>query len=203
MAVKYVREQSQGLNVAVVYMYCDYKDQKSGVELLSSMTRQLVEHSTTLSHDVKAFYNKYKKSESYPSTYERLEFVKPILRTFDKTYIFVDALVIQRTDTFQCDVSRTNCFKDECSEENRDEFVRLVKELEQFARFFITSRPHIQLTSDFDNLSQINITARNSDVISYLEAKIDSNKHMSYFVAQDSNLKNDIINSISEKAAGM
>ena len=79
----------------------------------------------------------------------------------------------------------------------------MIRKLEPFIRFFITSRPHVDLKAKFANSSRIDISASDSDIKTYLKSEISTNNRLSLFAAKDIKLKEDIVKSVSEKAAGM
>lgn len=75
--------------------------------------------------------------------------------------------------------------------------------MESFVRIFITSRPHLDLQGRFSNLRRIDIWANHSDIEVYLEAEITTNSRLSKFTARYPDLKEEIIKTVSKKAAGM
>ena len=85
---------------------------------------------------------------------------------------------------------------------DRDKLLPLITNMEPFIRVFVTSG-HIDLQLKFTNIFEVEILARPSDIEAYLEFEINSNNRLSLFTAKDPKLKEDIIQSINEKAAGM
>ncbi|EEP77938.1 predicted protein [Uncinocarpus reesii 1704] len=111
--------------------------------------------------------------------------IHPSLSTiFRKTYIFVDAL-------------------DECPETNRNIFLRLLKDLEPVARLFFTSRPNITPPVTFTGITRIEISTTKSEIETYLASEIKKNDRLARFITKDPKLKQEIIESVSQKAAGM
>ncbi|MCJ1394650.1 hypothetical protein MMC18_007530 [Xylographa bjoerkii] len=186
VAVNYIEENTQRSKVAIAYVYCDYKDPKtqSEIQLLSSIIRQLAEQSKPLPPEVNAFRDKYAEKRRHPTADERISLMRTISEHFERTYVFVDAL-------------------DECAETNRERFLRLTKSIEHFVSLFITSRPHLHLEKKFTNMSRLDIVARGSDIQTYLESEIDRNDRLCELIAQDPNLKVDIIKRLNDKASGM
>lgn len=78
-----------------------------------------------------------------------------------------------------------------------------MKEIEPFVRLFVTSRPHVNLQLKFPHLIRIEVLASSSDIEAYLMSEITANNRMSNFTTKDSKLKDEIIESVNEKAAGM
>ena len=60
IVVNHVGEATQGRKAAIAYIYCDYKDAKTQfkVEILSSITQQLVEQISFMSSKMKTFRDK-------------------------------------------------------------------------------------------------------------------------------------------------
>ncbi|KAH7117652.1 hypothetical protein B0J11DRAFT_583050 [Dendryphion nanum] len=171
-AVTFVEENTKCMDVAIVYIYCNYKDPKtqSETELFSSIARQLAEQCLKIPPEAKKYRNDWEDRRSHPSNEDLVSLVKTTLTRFSKTFIFVDAL-------------------DECPEKNWNRFVRLTKQLEPLVRLFITSRPHLDLNAKFDNLSRLDITAQDSDILIYLESEIEANERLARFISKDVGLR--------------
>jgi hypothetical protein len=61
---------------------------------MSSLTRQLAEQTDSLPLEVKKFHDENAERNRDPTEEERLSLVRAISCSFNKTYIFIDALVI-------------------------------------------------------------------------------------------------------------
>jgi hypothetical protein len=72
-----------------------------------------------------------------------------------------------------------------------------------FVRFFVTSRPHVDLIPEFSNISRVVIRASDSDIKAYLTSEINKTKRLAMFTTKDPQLKEDIVNTINKKAGGM
>ncbi|KAI8725461.1 hypothetical protein NCS52_00117200 [Fusarium sp. LHS14.1] len=185
-AVTYIEENTGVSDVAIAYVYCDYKDPStlSETNIWSSIVRQLVESCQQMPAEISSFREKYLKKRSLPTNKERISLMRVLSRLFRKTYILVDAL-------------------DECPEENRDAFIALAGQVQSFAHLLITSRPNLDLATSFGNLRQINVSAHPSDIEVYLNSQMGTSKRMASFMAKDPSLKGDIIQSLLQKANGM
>ncbi len=77
-------------------MYCDYENPKtqSELELLSSITRQLTEQTSSMPPAVKEFCDKNAEKRRHPTGEEWISLIKSICLLFQTTYVFVDALVM-------------------------------------------------------------------------------------------------------------
>ena len=93
--------------------------------------------------------------------------------------------------------------KDELPEINRENFLGFVGQLQPLVRIFLTSRPHVDMLAQFSYAFCINIAANDSDIKAYLAYQISKNNRISMFARKDTMLKDEIIESLSGKAAGM
>jgi len=95
-AIHHVEENTKRSDVAIAYVYCDYKDPKtqSEIELFSSIARQLAEQSYPMPPEVKAYRDKWIEKRSYPSDDEGFSLVRDVALLFNRTFVFVDALVM-------------------------------------------------------------------------------------------------------------
>jgi hypothetical protein len=94
-AVTYIEENTGDSDVAIAYVYCDYKDPAtlSETNIWSSIVRQLVESCQQMPAEISSFREKYLEKRSLPTDEERISLVRALSRLFRKTYILVDALV--------------------------------------------------------------------------------------------------------------
>lgn len=91
--VTYVEDNTLGSQVAIAYVYCDYKEPKTEAEILSAIIRQLAEKCHPLPIEVKKFRENYMDKRMHPSNEERISIIRCMAQLFEKTYIFIDALV--------------------------------------------------------------------------------------------------------------
>ena len=93
--VDHIQEAIQGTKAATAYLYCDYKNPKtqSELELLSSVARQLAEQTSSMPSAVNEFCDKNAEKRRNPTGDEWIALIKSISHVFQRTYLFVDALV--------------------------------------------------------------------------------------------------------------
>ncbi|KAL9034586.1 MAG: hypothetical protein Q9180_005322 [Flavoplaca navasiana] len=140
------------------------------------MIRQLAEQVSPLPPEVKAFRDNDLEKRRNPTDDERL------------------ALLKSMCSDFQDDV---------CPEFERDKLLLLLHEVAPLVRLYITSLPHVNPQTDLTNTSRLDIFAGSSDIKAYLESEISKHKRLSMFTAKDTSLKDEIIRTVDEKAAGM
>lgn len=95
IAIRHIEQHTERTNVAIAYVYCDYKDSKvqSKVELISSIARQLAEQVHPIPQDVKIYRDRWTEKRSYPTHEERISLIENLVLHFNKAFVFVDALV--------------------------------------------------------------------------------------------------------------
>ena len=79
----------------------------------------------------------------------------------------------------------------------------MLQKVAPFMRLYITSLPHIDLQAGLIKTARLDILAKASDIEAFLDSEITKSKRLSMFTAKDIELKEEIIRSVSEKAAGM
>lgn len=79
----------------------------------------------------------------------------------------------------------------------------MATKLEHSVRLLITSRSNLELGESFPNLARINVLADKSDIKSFLDSVMSTNKRMRSFTSKDPCLREDIISTLLEKADGM
>ncbi|PYH91401.1 hypothetical protein BO71DRAFT_51045 [Aspergillus ellipticus CBS 707.79] len=186
VAVDYLQQSVCGSDIAIVYLYCDYKDPKTRneVELILSIAQQLAGQMDAVTPELKAFCEKKKDNRRGITNEDRLSVVESLVACFSRVYVCVDAI-------------------DECPEDNRNGFLWFLKKMQSLLYIVMTSRPHVDLKSYFPNMSQLEIVAPESDITEYLTSKIERDASLARLLARDPQLRGDILGGISKKAEGM
>ena len=189
IAVNSIAEKFRGQRVAVIYVYCDYKNSltQSVSALMSSLLRQLVEQASHSERtgELRRFYEEDLKHRDVTAD-ELFAWICKYSKEFHRVYAFVDAL-------------------DECPEYDRD---RLLTHLQRYSRLdhvrlFLTSRLNVSIGPDFFPLLRVEVVANTSDMAACLESEIYQSKRLALFVQTDPLLKQEIIDRVVEKANGM
>ena len=94
--INYLEESTKKDEVAIAYVYCDYKDKRtlSETNIWASVVRQLVEACSQLPPDIISFRDKYLEKRALPSDEERISLITALSKRFRKTFILIDALVM-------------------------------------------------------------------------------------------------------------
>lgn len=79
-----------------------------------------------------------------------------------------------------------------------------MKALDGHARLLFTSRSHIDFAVEFVGFQRIHISAKSSDLETYLSSAIQRNHRFQKRVMKDAvDMQADIVNRVIEKASGM
>ena len=102
MAINFIEERFQDPEVAIAYFYCDYKDSRtfSEIQFISSIIKQIVEKIAEIPSVVRGFHDKYARRSKSPSCDEWLALLQSIIKSYDKTFLFIDALVYSTLKVF-------------------------------------------------------------------------------------------------------
>jgi len=184
-------ERAYGKNFAVLSLYCDYQAQgdQSAVNMIGCLLQQVALGAAGIVGEIKNAFDRPRqgggKGLRLP---EMLELFVKIIGSLERVYICVDAM-------------------DELVPEHRSEFLRALRQIAQEApntRLFLTGRPHIRRELDrhlTEGAYTIHIVPDQGDIDRYLTRKMDDDDARDPDLMTE-NLKNDIIETISEKASG-
>jgi len=95
IVVNHVEKAIQERKAAIAYIYCDYKDAKTQfeVEILSSITRQLIEQISLMSSEMKTFHDKNIQKRRNSTDDEWISLLRSLCLLFQTIYVFIDALI--------------------------------------------------------------------------------------------------------------
>jgi hypothetical protein len=182
-------DKFQGQNVAIVCLYCDYRDRENQVpvNMMGSILRQLVTELPAIPEEIiQTFQTKKQRKCERLELSDASRFLSLVLNSFDWTFVCIDAL-------------------DECEGGHRGPFLRSLKQLsESSMKLFITGRPHVQdELNKFLHLKSpqpLQIMAHGDDIKKYVASKIadDPNEH-----AMNEKLKGEIQMAIANRSQGM
>ena len=178
-------------SVSVVYLYCDFRTQKSQVtaQMLASLLKQVVCGLEAIPVEIDRAFQKAKQGSDGRglSVSEILKLLPAALRSQKRAFICIDAL-------------------DECVTENRPEFLRSLRSVVRDSpnvRLFATGRPHIQAALEGHHNGALQVMLfkpMKGDIRKYLKMKLQDDI---FPKAIDSELKQDIIEVIPEKISEM
>lgn len=176
-------------DVVVAFIYCNYneREEQTLVNLLGSLLQQFVQQRSTIPTDLQKVYESHERKKTRPSVAEYSRLLESQLSSFSEAFLVIDAL-----DEY-LDNDRT-----------RDALLAEIRKLQPRLRLLVTSRPNVKnLALNFDNVTQLEIRASDSDIKRYLESEIYKKERLRSHVTANPTLKDIIINTIVQKAEGM
>ena len=132
-------------------------------------------------------FESHQSKRSRPSLEEYLGILDALcLRCYAGVYIVIDAL-------------------NECTDEGNTRQI-LLKELQQkprCIRLMVTSREIPSISVQLPTAKQLKISARDEDIMDYVEQRASHTERLSILISEDKELKESLKRSIAEKASGM
>jgi hypothetical protein len=159
LVIDHLSSKFSSENVCVAFSYCDYRDQKQQTteNVVIGILRQALTIAKRVPEDVMSALVQRKKAGGTPDLECALRFLSAILRTFDMTYLCIDAL-------------------DECADDHRWNLIHSLKGLVvhdptqlPFVRLFFTGRPHMK---NYISMSSVTLEASEEDVSAYINYKL-------------------------------
>ena len=181
-----LRDTFLGQNVAVVYVYFDFRDQEyqSTEKMIASLLKQLSIAKSKLPDSVLELYHRLKRQQRLAQQEELEQVLLLTCEEFDRIFIVIDAL-------------------DECdANSHRKGFLRFLNTLQRKSSIsiFIASRYLEDFQKAFETSRKIVIGADDLDLRMYLSREIDICDNVDII---DETFKNDIIQKVSEAAQKM
>ncbi|KAJ7164796.1 hypothetical protein C8R43DRAFT_864446, partial [Mycena crocata] len=182
-----IQRNQQPTRTGLAWVYYNYKEESTQTPhaIFLSLTRQLTDSSVDL---YKHFKSAHKRNpHNCPSLSELLS-DGILMRGFERAFIVVDAL-------------------DECAEENRDGFLRMMSRLQESgANIIITGRDHVSeyvATSALVDIQQIQICARPEDITKYVLAYMEEQTRLASVLRKQPSLRDEIVSLIAKSCQGM
>lgn len=173
--------------VGIAYIYFNFrrKDEQKLDDLLACLLKQLIETQPSIPSAPKELFDKHKFKRTRPSTDELNRALQSVARSYERTFIVVDAL-------------------DECevSDGSRTRFIEHCFALQARCRgnLFMTSRFLPDITEKFSKVSTLEIRAKAEDVQKYLASQMS---RLPRFVGRDPGIQAEIKCAIVEAVDGM
>ncbi|EGN99623.1 hypothetical protein SERLA73DRAFT_106266 [Serpula lacrymans var. lacrymans S7.3] len=175
-------------NVAVVYIYCNYKDQSTQTvyNLVASLLKQLVQDFPPTFERVKTEYKSHLERHVRPTLSEVRNTLRKEITEFSQVFVVADAL-------------------DEVSEDNRR--AELLHSLQSLGgSLLVTSRDIPTIGAALYNNERMDIRAREDDMCKYIDGRIRSGSHLTQLnrlLDKHPHVKQKIIKYLPKKAQGM
>ncbi|KAL8786768.1 MAG: hypothetical protein Q9213_002589 [Squamulea squamosa] len=179
-----IQGTGKSILAAVAHVYFDYRDQEhqSLEEITASLLKQIAGAFLIIPSVVVGLHNKSKKQQRSPSQHDLEQTLITTCRELGTVYIVIDAL-------------------DECNPIYVKGLLRLVNEIRDYAKIFITSRPYPEdLRKHFEKSPRIEIKAHRADLEKYLDQQI---KQSDICDEMDDTLQAEIVGRIIVSAQNM
>lgn len=164
IVVDYLQEHFKSENVAVVFVYFDYKAQQSqtAIDVRTNLLKQLLSHFEDIPAQLEAIYEGSARGNSRPDQLIVTQLLRSCSRRYTSVFAVFDAL-------------------DECNESHQTEILKLFADLQGFGyRLCISFRPHSKrlLNTPYDSKT-IEISADQSDLTNYVLTRLKQKKNQS------------------------
>ncbi|KAF7507610.1 hypothetical protein GJ744_010280 [Endocarpon pusillum] len=185
-------------NVAVLYIYCDYKDQVNQTDrnLFASLAKQSISQRSDLPFEAKALYSDCQEGNTSPSSEQCLNLLKSSIDHYRRTFIVLDALD-EHLPSDEDNYSPENSLLSELKDIQQQKLGR--------CSFFMTSREIHSIQEQLQDWTRLDIRAKESDIRSFVKSRICDDKKFTFAgeVRADPGLAKEIIENVVEKAQGM
>jgi hypothetical protein len=189
VVIDYLGKKFHGQTVGIGCIFCNHKEQQDQTAsyLISSLLNQFIEEQEDFPAEVTALYETHKKYQTRPSFSECSTLLQSVVTAFSKVFIVIDAL-------------------DECTESGNTKrsIIDATKSLlSKEAHIMVTSRKLPQIESLCKEWLQVEIMAKDQDIIQYLEAHIEDEGELGNVIQEHPEKRDSIITTIVQKSQGM
>jgi hypothetical protein len=188
IVINYLEKLCADFTTSIAYVYFSYeeKENRSVVNIVGSLLRQLVQRKGVIPDQIMALYNDHSRRKTRLKLTDITKLLHSECLSVLKTFIVIDAL-------------------DECSVHNdaRESFINELSKLPQTTRLLLTSRPDAKITHRINDTIQLEIQATNTDVANYIEMRLEEDLRLKHHVEGDAELKAAIISKLVQNARGL
>ena len=178
------RKFGQSTDIAIAYIYFNYKERQSLQDLILNLLQQLVRTRPAITEQILIAYKRHKSSQSKLHLDDACMMLRHEIDAFSNVFVVIDAL-------------------DECEEDIRDVFIATLMDLPANAYLLVTSRslPTIEQESGFT--TKLEIRATDEDVKKYVGNRLFQSGPMLRRIKGDQALHSDIVDTLVANANGM
>jgi Cdc6-like AAA superfamily ATPase len=185
-------------DVAVLYIYYDYKDHfnQTDQKLFASLAKQSVSQHRDLPDDAKRLYSACKRGETSPSCEQCLELLASSITHFRRTFIVLDALD-EHLSTGENGYSPQIPILYELN--------KVQREVPEGCTMLITSREIYSIQEQLCDFTRLDIRANDEDIRSYVNSRIQDDQKFRFAkeIRADPDLAEEMVRKLAEKAQGM
>ena len=188
MVIDWLADHYHNTDVAILYLYCSYKDAaaQTPLNMIGDLLKQIAQHKSAITADIRQLYDRYTQQNTRPKMQEITSLLTTEMKCFSRTFIVIDAL-------------------DECPERDDTRGVLLAEilALSGDARILITSRYSQKIEEKFKNVPHIDILATDEDITRYVTSRIQKERSLARLVSSNQALMEEAIKTVVEKSQGM
>lgn len=186
LAINHLQQRLTKSDEAVLFAFCDYKDRgsQSAESILLSLWRQLMQKRILSEVECENLEATYLKRGVSPTTDVLVKMISDEASKYSRVFILLDAL-------------------DELNTENRDTLLYLLSKLSIRKNLLVTSRIPKEKTSQFRDVPQLEIRAKDTDITGYINGRLESVVNLRSKVERNHKLREEIRSTVTKKADGM
>ncbi len=175
-------------NVAVACVYFNYKEriEQTASDVIASLLKQLVQIQSETSAEVRSLYDKHIRQNTCPELGRMVKALQSEMMRYSKVFIVIDAL-------------------DECPEDNgvRQHILTELRSLALAVKLMFTSRYITAIERELQGAIRLDIRANDDDIRKFVKGRISREHRLARHIQADVTLRDDIENTIVDKARGM
>ncbi|KAJ5779346.1 hypothetical protein N7457_007066 [Penicillium paradoxum] len=186
VAINYLQQRVSKQDEAVLFAFCDYKDRanQNAENVLLSLWRQLMQKRILSEVECESLEATYIKRGVAPTTDVLVKMISDEASKYPRVFILLDAL-------------------DELDTESRDTLLYLLSKLSIKRNLLVTSRVPKEKTSQFRDVPQLEIRAKDTDITDYINGRLESVANLRTRVERNHRLREEIRSTVTKKADGM
>lgn len=194
VVIDYLQRTLVSPNVGIAFAYCSYKEQavQSTINILACLTQQLINRNATLPKELVTLYNRHKSAKTRPTLDECRNLLISQITNFSTCFIILDAL--DEIDERSGDRSKLISELKNISE---------LKSLPRITKLLFTSRHSTSDEEQFNPSLQIEIRAPESDIVSYVEARMLGEHRLARHFKAEPTLAPLVLENVVKQAQGM
>ncbi len=183
-------------NVAVLYIYCDYKDKDNQTDrnLLASLAKQSILQQPGLPQEIKNLHSRCSHGRASLSLKDWVVLLKSSISCFRRSFIIIDALdeyLTSKEKDYDTQISLLCHLYD------------LQQEMPRKCRMLITSRELDSFPNELYDIKKLEIRATNEDIRAYVTSRIHSTFRFAKSITANPYLAKEIAEGVVKKAQGM
>ena len=179
-------QQSEHFRVGIAFIYCNYNESEkhTAENFMGVILQQICLQNAETADELISCYEAHRRSKTRPSFEELSKLLVRAAGHLPRLYLVIDAV-------------------DECPVDTRDLVLGVIRRLYPAVSLVMTSRNAAGQLSASSEEMFVEVIANDGDIQSYLQDRMDLSVALRGHLERDSQLREQIVDSISIKARGM